>query len=140
MWVFTSRPSAVSSATSARRTSPEEMWGTPSSSARRTPCVPLPPPGGASMRTLTPPSLPRVLAVAAAGPAGPEAVLRTLGTAAFDVPDGLRTRGFGAPDRLRLDGRRRRAPLPAVEQDEDDAARDGGEDDRGGHGHGSIPG
>src|SRR5687768_8048411 len=49
----TSRPIGVSWATAARSRSPEEMCSTPRASAIRAPCVPFPPPGGASMSTFT---------------------------------------------------------------------------------------
>src|SRR3954451_16621976 len=129
MWALTSRPSSESLATSSRRTSPEEMCGTPSSRARRTPCVPFPPPGGASIRTLTPRayrldgrrSPVGLLAVAALGPRGPEAVLRAFRLAPVDVPRRLRLRWLGTEHRLRVDRGRGRAALPAVEEDEDDS-------------------
>src|SRR3954447_6428323 len=51
MYSATWRPTGVSAATAARSRSPEEMCSIPSSPAIRTPCVPLPPPGGASIKT-----------------------------------------------------------------------------------------
>ena len=126
------------------------MCSTPSSFASREPCVPLPPPGGASISTFTgrayrprraglghPPLLsggwPSPTRGFPASPArrGRPCPMRS-GVAARASTRPARARA-GAGDALSL------STLPAVEQDEDDAADDGGEENRCGHcGHGLI--